>query len=232
MHINILQHVPFEKPGIITDWASKNNYNLTYTKLYEDYTMPDIDNIDLLVVMGGPMSFDEFDIYHWLKEEIEFIKKAIKTNKAILGICLGAQLIVQALNGNPLHGKYKEIGWFPVKFDKLELTKIGWDFFPVELDVFHWHGDTFEIPKDAVHIAKSNAFQNQAFIFKDRIIGLQFHLEVKIDSILELVNNCREEIIKDKYIQSEYDILNNRKNIAANNNLMIKILERLKDNVN
>ncbi len=228
MQIHCFQHVPFEKPGVIANWAIKNNFNLTYTKFYEEYTLPKIDEVDLLVVMGGPMSFDDYEVYTWLKAEIEYINKAIRANKAIIGICLGAQLVVQALGGKPLHGHCKEIGWFPVQFNNQELKKVGWDIFPDELNVFHWHGDTFEIPGDSVHIAQSEAFYNQAYICKDRIIGFQFHLEVKQDIINELLINCRAELRKDKYVQSENEILAGINNITATNKLMIDVLEKLR----
>ncbi|HBH85784.1 MAG TPA: amidotransferase [Bacteroidales bacterium] len=225
--IHCFQHVPFEGPGIISDWAIENNHNFTFTKFCEDYSFPSIDEIDLLVIMGGPMSFDDFDTYSWLKVEIEYIKQAIQANKAIIGICLGAQLIVNALGGKALHGHTKEIGWFPVQFNKTELDKLGWDMFPDKMNVFHWHGDTFEIPQGAVHLASSKAYPNQAFLYNTRVLGLQFHFEMDKRAIESIIKNAGDELIPSEFVQTKEEIMKNNHFIKQNNKIMKVILGKI-----
>jgi GMP synthase (glutamine-hydrolysing) len=219
--------VNFEGPGIIADWTKSRGYEMSFTRFYLGENLPKVKDIDLLVIMGGPMSFDEFDKYPWLKDEILFIKEVINANRAILGICLGAQLLVKALGSRALHGNKKEIGWFPVYFDNYTLKETEMEFIPEEITVFHWHTDTFEIPRGAIHLARSKAFPNQAFIYKRKVIGLQFHFEVKRDSVIDMVSYGRQELEKSDYVQSAAEILNNSGHIENSNKIMTNILDKL-----
>ena len=138
--------------------------------------------------------------YPWLKAEKKFIRQSMATGKMVLGICLGAQLIAQVLGANVAKNPQKEIGWFPVRLTP-EAQKVPvFQGIPEELMAFHWHGDTFEIPKGAIHIASSEACANQAFVL-GRIYGLQFHLESSRESIERLIKNCGDEVTHGKYIQ-------------------------------
>lgn len=227
MKVHILQHANFEGPGIIEDWTLDRGHEISFSRLYLGEDFPGTKDIDILVIMGGPMSFDEFDKYPWLKNEILFIKEAIIANKVVLGICLGAQILAEALGGRALHGNTKEIGWFPVYFDSNTLKKTGMEFIPEVITVFHWHTDTFEIPPGAVHLAKSNAFTNQAFIYKRKVIGLQFHFEVRTDSVINMVRYGRQELEKSDYVQGEVEILSNSGYIENSNKIMVNILNKL-----
>ena len=141
-------------------------------------------------------------LYPWLTGEKNFIRAAIDTGKAVLGICLGAQLIADVLGSLVHPGDFKEIGWFPVTLTD-EGRKAGISaILPAKLPVFHWHGDTFSIPEGAIHLAESSACKNQAFIYDDRVLALQYHLESTSESIQSLVRNCNAEIVDGKYIQS------------------------------
>ncbi len=227
LKIHILQHADFEGPGMIEDWALTKGHKLSFTRFYTGEDLPGTKDMDILVIMGGPMSFDEFDKYPWLKDEILFIKEAIIANKAVLGICLGAQLLAEALGGRARHGNIREIGWFPVYFKSNTLKKTGMEFIPEVLTVFHWHKDTFEIPPGAIHLAKSNAFTNQAFIYKNKVIGLQFHFEVRTDSVINMVRYGRNELEKSDYVQGEAEIMKNSGYIDTSNKIMVNILNKL-----
>ena len=121
-----------------------------------------------------------------MEEEIEWVGQAIKNGNAVLGICLGAQIIASALGAEVYPGKEKEIGWHQLQF----LPAIGdykiWKDHPGAHMAFHWHRDTFDIPSNAVRIASSAAFENQGFIYKDHVLAMQFHLEVTKESVKEL----------------------------------------------
>ena len=226
MKIHCFQHVPFEGPASILTWVEKNNHRLTYTKFYNNDPLPLIDEVDFLIVMGGPMSFDDDEKYEWMKSEKLFIKKALEKGKTMLGICLGAQFIADVIDGSARHKNSKEIGWFPISFTK-ERFQAGIDFLPESTEVFHWHGDTFEIPKGAVRLAYTEEYPNQAFLYENNIIGLQFHLEVVEDSVNTMVEAFRYELEPDRYVQDEDTILSNTANISSNNVLMWKILDFL-----
>lgn len=156
------------------------------------------------------MGVDEEAGYPRLKGEKEFLVKAIEAGKTVLGICLGAQLLAEVLGAKIRQNIVKEIGWFPVS-----LTPLGWNSpifggLPATFEAFHWHGETFGIPKGAHHIASSPACPNQAFVYENRVIGLQFHLEVTPDGVEALLQNCGNELGEGEYIQSPEVVLGGR----------------------
>ena len=193
MRAHYLQHVPFEGLGSIEAWLVDAGYEITGTQLYTSPLLPEVEDIDLLVIMGGPMSVNEEQDYPWLAAEKAFIRRVIEAGKATLGICLGAQLIANALGGEVFKNSVKEIGWFPIRAAKTS-NEAGFQF-PEEITVFHWHGETFSLPTGAVRIAESEGCKNQAFQLGAHVIGLQFHLETTPDSALAIVSNCRRELV-------------------------------------
>lgn len=228
MRIHYLQHVAFEGPAGIAEWARKNGHLLTGTHLYNYETVPSVEQFDLLVIMGGPMNIYEEDIYPWLRYEKQFIKTAIDSNKAVLGICLGAQLITEVLEGVVTRNPEKEIGWLPVTFDKSAAPIELFKDFPETTAVFQWHGDTFStLGKDCRCIAGSPACRNQAFIYRDRVIGFQFHMESTEESIIALIDNCENEMTDGKYVQTREYILANLGFLRPVNLLMEDLLHRL-----
>lgn len=157
--------------------------------------VPQLEDYNGLVVLGGGMGVYEADKHPHLKVEMKLIEEALKKNIPVLGICLGSQLIAQVLGSTVRKHTCKEIGWF-----KLYLTSAGKvdpvfkDYNPTE-SVFQWHGDTFDIPKSATHLASSDLCESQAFRYGEKVIGLQFHLEVDEAMILrwlKLPNNLKE----------------------------------------
>ncbi len=228
MHIHYLQHVSFEGPSIIADYAESNGFTLTATRLFSSETFPDLNEIDLLVVMGGPMNIYEEEKYPWLPGEKKFIRDAIDAGKAVLGICLGAQLIADVLGARVFPGDVKEIGWFPITLTEDGRQADIFRFLPWKFKVFHWHGDTFSIPERSVHLARSAGCPNQGFIYDGRVLGLQFHLESTEVSIQKLVENCKNDIVEGKYIQSaEEMIFPGIGNFCQINDAMFGILDYL-----
>jgi GMP synthase-like glutamine amidotransferase len=227
MKVYIIQHVDFEKPGFILDWVYENNHTVSYSFLYENQLLPDLNDFDLLIILGGPMSVNDINIHLWLTVELEFIKKCVAQQKSILGICLGAQLIASALDAKVYKGPHKEIGWFPVSWKYKIINDI-----PEESTVFHWHGDTFDVPQGARHIASTEGITNQAFIYNNTIIGLQFHLEVTPESVEFMIQNCSSEIVQGRYIQTIEQIRANHVNIEKNKYLLFSILNNLSNSIN
>jgi len=205
MRAHYLQHVPFEGLGNIEQWLDANGYEITSTQLYESVGLPDLNEIDLLVVMGGPMSVNDEEAYPWLVQEKQYIREAIEQGLSVLGVCLGAQLIATAMGARVYPNHEKEIGWFPVRGVATEYLSTFQ--FPASTDVFHWHGETFDLPSGAVRLASSEGCVNQAFQMGASVIGLQFHLETTPESAKEMVSNGRDELISSRYVQSEAQIL-------------------------
>jgi len=224
MRAHHLQHASFEGLGSIKAWLQNAGYEISITKVCESMKLPSPNEIDLLVLTGGPMSVN--DEFSWLSLEKEFVRRVIEFSKPVLGICLGAQLMANAMGGEVFPNPVKEIGWFPVQS---VATKPDTTFvFPESTRVFHWHSETFSLPPGAIRIAESAGCQNQAFQMGKSVIGLQFHLETTSESAQELVSNCKDELVPSRYVQREEDILSNRlENYAAINQLMANLLSYL-----
>lgn len=207
MHIHYLQHVPFEGLGSIETWATEHHHSLSATRFYQKEPLPGLAEFDWLIVLGGPMNIYEEDKYNWLRSEKLFIKEAITANKTVIGICLGAQLIADVLGAKVYKGEYKEIGWFPIELTEEAHSYPVFADLPQQFTVFHWHGDTFDLPPGANHLAQSEGCPNQAFIYNHKVLGLQFHLESTPETVAQIIDNCRSEIVPGKYIQSPPEIL-------------------------
>lgn len=227
LSIHTLIHVPFEGLGCIEQWAEKNNHTVSYTRFYENYKLPNINEIDWLIVMGGPMGVYDESVYPWLVAEKAFIKQAIESGKTVLGICLGSQLIAEVLGAKVYPNNQKEIGWFNLQLTedgKTEQLLNGFDdLFPV----FHWHGDTFDLPTGSKCLFKSKITKNQAFIYNQKVLGLQFHFEVTKESMAEMIKHGASELITSETIQSAEHILAQTAHIASNNRKMFQILDSL-----
>ncbi len=203
--MHYLQHVPFETPGSIEPWLRAAGWTLTRTSFFESTTLPDPGEIDLLVMLGGPMSVNDESDFPWLVAEKRFIRDCIEAGKRALGICLGAQLIASALGARVYPNRLKEIGWFPVQgISSAEPAAFS---FPPSIDAFHWHGETFDLPSGAVHLARSEGCENQAFQIGRWVVGLQFHLETTPESAQAMVSQCRAELVPAQYVQSATQIL-------------------------
>ncbi len=224
MRAHYLQHVPFEALGSIESWLESAGYSITSTQLYESAIFPDLKEIDLVIAMGGPMSVNDEDEYPWLIPEKQFIRAAIDAGKPILGICLGAQLIASAMGAKVYKSAETEIGWFPVR--GLSQSSDSLFSFPALANVFHWHGETFDLPAGSTLLASSDGCMNQAFQLGSSVIGMQFHLEITTESAMDLLKNCRDELIPLRYVQSEEEILAvGDDGYDSINGLMVDVLE-------
>ncbi len=181
--ILIFKHIEIEGPGSIEEFFSNTAWTLHIIDLSrEGLLRRDFVDVAAIISLGGPMNVYD-DEYPFLKDEDEFLKKALKEGIPILGICLGAQLLAKACGAKVKKAKQKEIGW-----SKVNLTDKGkqdslFTGLPSQLNVFQWHEDIFEIPKGALHLAESQTCPNQAFRFGANAYGLQFHVEVTPEMI-------------------------------------------------
>lgn len=223
MRIHYIQHVEFEGLGCIQQWISLKGHLVTSTKLYEGEAFPLIEEFDFLIILGGSMGTYEENEYPWLSAEKEFIRLAINTDKIVLGICLGAQLIANALRKKVFPSNVTEIGWMPITVKNLKnkvLSTREKTFF-----VFQWHSDTFELPEKATRLASSELCINQAFHFNQKVIGLQFHLEITIDSIQQMINFGGKKIAN----EDAEKLFGTHSMIEQSNQKMVHLLNYLED---
>ncbi|MFQ3242109.1 MAG: GMP synthase-like glutamine amidotransferase [Lentimonas sp.] len=198
MKILCLKHIAFEGPGTFALWAQARGHELTIESVYQNKPLPSPDTFDALLVMGGPMNIYEDAIYPWLTKEKSYIRSAIAAGKHVIGVCLGAQLIAHALGAKVTAGSQKEIGWFPIQPSPDCPAALP---LPDQLRVLHWHGDTFDIPQGAQSIAHSAACAHQGFLYRDRVLALQCHLEITPQSLALLIAACSNELVEAPYIQ-------------------------------
>lgn len=226
MNILLFQHVPFEGPGYIKEWMEQSGHDLKVAHLYMGKRKFEIENFDALIVMGGPMSVYDEQKYPWLVHEKRAIEKAIESGKHVLGICLGAQLIAGVLGSKIYKAPEKEIGWFPVQ---LSGEANFWpatekrEEFPV---VSHWHGETFDLPEYAIRLASTEICPNQAFLYKRKVVGLQFHLEMGEKDVENIVKHCSHELTGGPFIQSEEKILSAKDHYSYSEQMMSDLLSK------
>jgi GMP synthase-like glutamine amidotransferase len=227
LRIHIFQHVSFEGPAAIKDWAEKSGHQLSYTRFYENEKLPHPDEIDWLIIMGGPMGVNDQQQYPWLQTEMDYILKAIERSKVVIGICLGAQLIAAALGARVYRGSLPEIGWFPVRINQKAANLNGLGFLPPESVVFHWHQDTFEIPDRAILLASSEAFPNQAFIYNHKVLALQFHFETDYPALENMLSHGDHELVAGTWVLTPPEILDRLSLIEENNTLLFRLLDAM-----
>lgn len=174
-----LYHSPTETVGLMEPILKKLKFPFKEVHLYDGEGLPrDTSDLEGLIVMGGPMNVDEIRAYPFLLPEVQLIEKALQEKKPVLGICLGAQLIAKALGSKVYPNKEKELGWHPIHTTEQAADDSLFKAFPSKTNVLHWHGDTFDLPKEAVHLAYSDRCKNQAFKWGSNVYALQYHLEV------------------------------------------------------
>lgn len=221
MRIAVFQHVPFEVAEAITDWAFLRGHSLDVYCVYEQCELPKVDDYDALVVMGGPMGVHDTQQYPWLVTEQAHIKAAIDLGKWVLGVCLGAQLVAAALGAKVSRNPEPEIGWF-------ELQSVGHHRLAQHFDtlpVFHWHGETFALPNEAQSLAKSEACEQQAFIYADRVLGLQCHLEFAPATVRRLIEHCAGDLLDAPYVQSPEEMLRQPIRFAKLHQALYRLLD-------
>jgi GMP synthase-like glutamine amidotransferase len=226
MRIHSLQHVPFEDIGSLAQEIATKGHSLSTTHWYKGDSAPALDSFDVLIVMGGPMGVYDDDIYPWLTAEKELIAEAITSGKKVLGICLGAQLIACVLGAKVTRNAHREIGWFPLQVNSNSTHPVASILADCH-EVFHWHGDTFELPVQAQLIAASQACEHQAYVVDNQIYGFQFHLESTETSTRALIQHCAEDLDASTYVQSAAEMLENKERFAAINKAMSAIFHQL-----
>ena len=202
MKILVLQHMACEGLGGMEALQGKG-LKYEYVQLHAGAKFPkDTSSYAGIIILGGPMNVYQEKEYPFLKDENTFIKKMLAEEKPMLGICLGAQLIAKAAGAKVLTGHRKELGWYDIGLTKEGAIDQLFKGFPARFKAFQWHGDTFRIPKNAIKLASSEIFPNQAFRLGNAY-ALQFHIEVMEETINDWMAEYREEMESLDYIDAE-----------------------------
>ncbi len=228
MRIHVIRHVPFEGPELIAQWAHARDHELTETlALTEEF--PELEEIDLLVLMGGPMGADDDARLPWLAAEKRYVSSALANGSRVLGVCLGSQIVAEVAGGAVRRNDHREIGWYPVHHvggsDEGVLAAI-----PEGLIAGHWHGDTFSLPDGVEPALSSEACMNQAYAMDGgRIVGLQCHLEWTEDALDALVEACGDDLAGGgPYVMSASEMLEEaRLRIPACRDALFDLLDRM-----
>jgi GMP synthase-like glutamine amidotransferase len=229
MRWHCLQHLPNEGPGHAATWLATHGHPLTYTRLFEpNPVFPALSEFDGLLILGGAMSVADEAIFPWLTLEKEFLQTTLRAGKITLAICLGAQLLAQALGGEVRPNPEPEIGFWTVRFSAKALTHPllrGW---PDKATVLHWHFDTFTVPPGAVRVGMSAGCAAQGFVWGDGIIGLQFHPEMTEEMVGQLITFENHEAAEEaEFVQTAMQIRSKLKSVWKGRKLLETLLENM-----
>jgi GMP synthase (glutamine-hydrolysing) len=207
VNICCIMHADFEQPGYFQEWAQRKKYHFYFSKPYQGEILPLAGDFDFLLLMGGPQSPGEVDKFPYLEAEIALIKRAIHQKKPILGVCLGAQLIGEALGATTLKSPSKEVGFFPITLTPAGSAEPFLNHFSQELVVGHWHNDMPGLPAGAKVLAESKGCPRQIVKFSNQIFGFQCHMEFNRVLVQGLINNCPEDLLPREFVQSREVLL-------------------------
>jgi len=229
LNIHFLQHVSYETPGTILDWIARHGHKVSFTRFFQKHELPQISEIDWLIIMGGPMSIYDVKDYPWIPEEKKFIKLAVESGKTVIGICLGSQLLADALGARVYKNDEKEIGWYDVEL--ASDARAGKIFSGIDsrIKTFHWHGDTFDLPEKSIQLAASECTINQGFIYESRVYAFQFHLETSRELLERMLEKGGADLTSGKYVQKEEEILRQTDLFDSNRKILFTILDRIND---
>lgn len=223
MKIHIIQHAPFEGLGALAPWARHARHTVQVTKVYDGERLPGVDEQEMLVLLGGPMSVNDEAELPWLAGEKRFVEAAMESGSLVLGLCLGAQLIADVLGAKVYRNTERELGWFPVRHVQRSFLT---EHLPPQLEAFHWHGETFDLPRGAIHLLRSEACANQAFQYGENVLALQFHLEMEPEGVRALVSNCPGDLKPGNYVQSESEMLRDAARFVHAHDTLAALLSR------
>lgn len=207
MRLHVIQHNTLPDHVAFERWAEDEEHKLTRNNMLNDTTLPNIDDFDWLIILGGIMDTHEEETYPWLVDEKKLIRQAIDANKIVLGICLGAQLVAEVLGAEVRKNEHAELGWHGVHRTDDAINSEVFSTFPIFMSVFQWHYYMFDLPEGAARIFENEAAPNQAFEYNGRVIATQFHPEYDADCIRQLVTEHGDNMPEGPYIQPKEQIM-------------------------
>lgn len=209
IRIAIIQHAYYEGPARISDWLALRGLSATLYRPYTGSSLPPLDRFDLLILLSGPMQVDDTDRYVWLAEEKQLIRDVLDAGKRVLGIGLGGQLLAEALGARIEPMKRPEIGWWPLeKYDESRESPLG-RMLPHRLMALHWHTHHFGLPEGAIPLYRSAACGEQGFVWQERAVALQCHMNSTPRSVEALLSHAGTELKRDSTVQDAPSIRQN-----------------------
>ena len=175
----VLQHIACEPPAAYEDELREWNVDFVRVEVDAGEPLPDWRQHSAIIAMGGPMGAYEDERLAWLTAEKRLIADAVRSGVPFWGVCLGVQLLAASLGARVFAGEHAEVGVLPVELTAAGAADPVFSQLPRRFHALQWHGDTFELPAGAVQLARSGAYEQQAFRF-EKAYGLQFHLEVDV----------------------------------------------------
>lgn len=224
MKMHVIKNAAYEGPEYIADWALARGHEVQIVPMHDNVDVPTVESFDWLVIMGGPMSVHDEKDCPWLIQEKALVESAIAQKKIVLGVCLGAQLIAQVLGARVYKNEYIERGWQTIKREPGALDSKCFRSIPEEFTAFVWHGDTFDLPKSAKLVSSGVACSNHAFEYGDRVVGLQYHLEVTSESIASIMDHGTYPRVQGPYVQTREQITSHMDNVKSLHGLMDSLL--------
>ncbi|MCU4158090.1 gamma-glutamyl-gamma-aminobutyrate hydrolase family protein [Carboxylicivirga sp. A043] len=232
MIIHFIIHEAFEGPGAIQNWVETNKHTCTYTRVYNGDKLPNSSNgFEMLVVMGGPQSpatTMEECAYFDSRAEQQLIRQAVEAGKKVLGVCLGAQLLSNAMGGTTVASPKKEIGLYAVTLTEAGQKDELFDCFPETFACGHWHGDMPGLTDESVVIAQSEGCPRQIIRFAPKVYAFQCHFEFTPDAIEAMITNCSDELELEKgkpFVQTAEQLQAN--DYSDTNQLLYRFLDGL-----
>ena len=198
LRVHYFQHIAGEGFGSCESYLKSKNAKISATEFFALPTeykldieaLPNVDEVDLLIIMGGTMSVNDEATYPWLVIEKRWLRRYIASGKPVIGLCLGGQLIASALGAKVSKNPQREIGWTAIQ----AVSPYPSDCFvmPEQCEVMQWHGETFALPQGAKRLAENTVCGNQAFQIGNNVIGFQFHPEITPVGLKNLLENEQE----------------------------------------
>jgi GMP synthase-like glutamine amidotransferase len=233
LKVHYFQHIAGEGFGSCYEFLKQHQAHITATEFFalpidrslDIEALPLIDDVDLLIIMGGSMSVNDEANFPWLKVEKRWLRRYLAQGKPAIGLCLGGQLIANALGAAVSRNSEQELGWTTVK--KVSNRHLDCFSIPDELNILQWHSETFEIPKGAIRLAENTACHNQMYQLGRNVLGFQFHPEITQEALALFLEND-EEITKFKgpYVQDVTELHRSAKNkFIEGNQLLNKAIE-------
>jgi GMP synthase-like glutamine amidotransferase len=219
--VAIFQHAEGEWIGSMTDWFVGKDFQLKTYRLDLNESLPTVEQFDWLLIMGGSMSAYNEDIYPWLVAEKKIIKQAIESDKTVLGICLGGQLIASSMGANVYNNTQDEIGWYVITKTDSCAT-----WMPDTLVPLSWHSDCFELPNGAIPFARSVVTPYQGFKLGENVWALQFHLEAQASTVGDFLALDDEGLPTGDYVQTETEIFTSQ-HLQQSRQTIFSLLEQI-----
>jgi GMP synthase (glutamine-hydrolysing) len=198
----IVTHHPEEGPGLLEDILKERGWKMEKVGVWKENSLPDPTPLHLLILMGGPMSVNDDALHPFLEKEKQFVRQWIHKGNPTVGICLGAQLIAHCLGGRVYKGATEEIGWYNCVLTEEGRRDPFLKLFPIRFPVFQWHGETFDLPENAILLAASDDYPHQAFSYRDSIYAFQFHVEMTERMIQGWLAESDVSVVKKRTILS------------------------------